>query len=83
MITDISTDLNCLYLHSNSVYTWSERFDRQHIFVSRLPLIQSIQLRGLSQIDRFSLSPNEGGSKRGMTVLEGAGILARGTRSCT
>ena len=37
----------------------------------------------MSQIDRFSLGPNEEGSKRGVTVLEGAGILARGTGSCT
>ena len=37
----------------------------------------------LSWIDQFSLGPNEEGSKRGMTVLEGAGILARGTGSCT
>ena len=29
---------------------------------------------GLSWIDQFSLSPNEEGSKRGVTVLEGAGI---------
>ena len=27
--------------------------------------------------------PYEGGSKRGVTVLEGEGILARGTGSCT
>ena len=38
---------------------------------------------GVSRIDRFSLGPNEEGSTRGVTVLEGAGILARGTRSCT
>ena len=37
----------------------------------------------LSQIDRFSLGLIEEGSKRGVTVLEGAGILARGTGSCT
>ena len=37
----------------------------------------------VSRIDRFSLGPNEGGSERGVTVLEGAGILARGTGSCT
>ena len=37
----------------------------------------------VSRIDQFSLSPNEEGSKRGVTVLEGAGILARGTESCT
>ena len=37
----------------------------------------------LSRINWFSLGPNEEGSKRGVTVLEGAGILARGTRSCT
>ena len=37
----------------------------------------------LSRIDRFSLGPNEEGSKRGVMVLKGAGILARGTESCT
>ena len=29
--------------------------------------------RCMSRIDRFSLGPNEEGSKRGVTVLEGAG----------
>ena len=28
----------------------------------------------VSQIDRFSLGPNEEGSKRGVTVLEGQGF---------
>ena len=36
----------------------------------------------MSQIDRFSLGPI-GDSKRGIMVLEGAGILARGTGFCT
>ena len=37
----------------------------------------------LSRIDRFSLGPNEEGSKRGCDSSRGAGVLARGTRSCT
>ena len=37
----------------------------------------------LSRIDRFSLGPNEEVLRGGVTVLEGAGILARGTGSCT
>ena len=39
--------------------------------------------RALSQIDRFSLGPIEEGSKRGRDGSRGAGVLARGTRSCT
>ena len=38
---------------------------------------------GLSRIDRFSLGPIEEGSKRGRDGSRGAGVLARGTRSCT
>ena len=37
----------------------------------------------MSQIDRFSLGPMRGVLRGGVTVLEGAGILARGTGSCT
>ena len=37
----------------------------------------------LSRIDRFSLGPIEEGSKRGCDGSRGAGVLARGTRSCT
>ena len=37
----------------------------------------------LSRIDRFSLGPNEEGSKRGRDGSRGAGVLARGTGSCT
>ena len=37
----------------------------------------------LSRIDRFSLGPIEEGSKRGRDGSRGAGVLARGTRSCT
>ena len=37
----------------------------------------------LSRIVRFSLGPNRGVLRGGVTVLEGAGILARGTGSCT
>ena len=36
----------------------------------------------LSRIDRFSLGPI-GDSKRGVMVLEGGRVLARGTGSCT
>ena len=39
--------------------------------------------RNVSRINRFSLGPIEGGSKGGVTVLEGSKVLARGTRSCT
>ena len=37
----------------------------------------------LSRIDQFSLGPIEEGSKRGRDGSRGAGVLARGTRSCT
>ena len=37
----------------------------------------------LSRIDQFSLGPIEEGSKRGRDDSRGAGVLARGTRSCT
>ena len=52
----------------------------------KMSLSQYVQLscvsEDLSRINRFSLSSNEG-CKRGVMVLEGAGVLARGTRSCT
>ena len=37
----------------------------------------------VSRIDRFSLGPSEGGSKRGRDGSRGGRVLARGTRSCT
>ena len=37
----------------------------------------------VSRIDWFSLGPIEEGSKRGRDGSRGAGVLARGTRSCT
>ena len=40
-------------------------------------------MRQLSRIDRFSLGSNEEVLRGGVTVLEGAGIPARGTGSCT
>ena len=44
----------------------------------------TILLVYLSRIDRFSLGPNKEVLRGGVTVLrEGAGILARGTGSCT
>ena len=40
------------------------------------------QFCNVSQINWFSLSPI-GDSKKGVTVLEGGRVLARGTGSCT
>ena len=37
----------------------------------------------ISRIDWFSLGPIEEGSKRGRDGSRGAGVLARGTGSCT
>ena len=47
------------------------------------PLLFLASSRFLSRIDQFSLGPIEDGSKRGRDGSRGAGVLARGTRSCT
>ena len=54
-----------------------------NVFQRIIMHFQADQIYVLSQINQFSLGPNEEGSKRECDGSRGAGVLARGTRSCT